>query len=76
MSDCPHRWDSDGICLYCNAQRDAPDPLAAAEARAERYRVALETIGAWDCLNPPRADLLADLPWLRAVVDIALRGDA
>lgn len=29
----------------------------------------LETISQWDCPNPPRADLLGDLPWLRRLVD-------
>lgn len=34
---------------------------------------ALVTIQHWDCLNPPRPDLLGDLPWLRRVVDAALK---
>ena len=37
-------------------------------------RAALKRIQAWDCLNPPRIDLCADLPWLRCLVDEALKG--
>lgn len=37
---------------------------------------ALRAIRSWDCLNPPRADLLADLPWLRRLVDSALAGSS
>jgi small-conductance mechanosensitive channel len=40
--------------------------------RILELETALRTIQAWDCLNPPRSDLLADLPWLRNVVDAAL----
>lgn len=48
--------------------------LAFYKPEAERYRAALRTIRQWDCLNPPRPDLLGDLPWLRQVVDGALAG--
>lgn len=44
-------------------------PLAEAKADA------LRKIQQWDCLNPPRSDLLADLPWLKRLVDEAL-GDS
>jgi hypothetical protein len=45
-----------------------------AEGREEvgRLRAALMRIQEWDCLNPPRQDLLHDLPWLRRLVDEAL----
>jgi hypothetical protein len=45
-----------------------------AEGREEidRLRAALIRIQGWDCLNPPRQDLLHDLPWLRRLVDEAL----
>jgi hypothetical protein len=45
-----------------------------AEGREEidRLRAALIRIQEWDCLNPPRQDLLHDLPWLRRLVDEAL----
>lgn len=38
-----------------------------------RLREALERILGWDCLNPPRRELLEDLPWLRRLVETALR---
>ena len=53
--------------------REESDDLRADN---ERLREALKTIQAWDCLNPPRPDLLGDLPWLRRVVDAALAGAA
>lgn len=43
------------------------------EVLRDRYRGALTMIQRWDCLNPPNPELLADLPWLRRVVDDALR---
>jgi hypothetical protein len=45
-----------------------------AEGREEvdRLRAVLTRIQGWDCLNPPRQDLLHDLPWLRRLVDEAL----
>jgi hypothetical protein len=54
-----------------------PSPMnrAALESQARRIadlEGAFKTIRAWDCLNPPRPDLLGDLPWLRSVVDAAL----
>lgn len=45
------------------------DALAVENAR---LRAALTHIQRWDCLNPPRGDLLADLPWLARLVDAAL----
>ncbi len=41
---------------------------------AQRYRNALLAIRQWDVLNPPRPDLLGDLPWLKKIVDDALSG--
>ncbi len=51
------------------------------EARSERRRrkkleAALHQILQWDCLNPPRADLLADLPWLRNLIEKTLKDDS
>lgn len=46
--------------------------LAEQDAEIERLRQALVTIKQWDCLNPPRADLCHDHPWLRRHVDAAL----
>jgi hypothetical protein len=46
--------------------------LASQARRIAELEGALKTIRAWDCLNPPRPDLLGDLPWLRSVVDAAL----
>ncbi len=50
----------------------AVDAQQLAEIRADALQEALERIRSWDCLNPPRPDLLADLPWLRRLVDAAL----
>jgi hypothetical protein len=49
---------------------------AALAARCGKMQAALRTIQHWDCLNPPRPDLLSDLPWLRTVVDAALASQA
>jgi hypothetical protein len=49
--------------------------LAFYKPEAERYRAVLKTIQGWDCLNPPQADLCADFPWLRRLVDMALEPD-
>lgn len=46
--------------------------IASLEAENARLRGILQTIQGWDCLNPPRADLLGDLPWLRKLVDEGL----
>lgn len=47
---------------------------ARLQEEAKRYRTALQVISQWDVLNPPRPDLLADLPWLKKLVDDALAG--
>ena len=64
-------------CAFITAARNALPALLAdlADARQEcaRLRAALERIAAWDCLNPPDPILLNDLPWLRQLVDDALR---
>jgi hypothetical protein len=44
------------------------------KVEALKYRAALQQIAQWDVLNPPRSDLLADLPWLKQLVDDALAG--
>lgn len=41
---------------------------------AQRYREALLKIKEWDVLNPPKTEVLADLPWLKKLVDDALAG--
>jgi hypothetical protein len=52
--------------------RHAAADLEAALAEIDRLRAALMRVQEWDCLNPPRQDLLHDLPWLRRLVDEAL----
>lgn len=47
---------------------------ARLKEEALRYREALRQISKWDCLNPPRPELLSDLPWLKKLVDDALAG--
>lgn len=37
-----------------------------------RLKAALQAIAAWDMLNPPQTDRVADLGWLRRLVDDAL----
>lgn len=44
----------------------------AKRSEADRLKAALRKIQQWDCLNPPRPELLADLPWLKRLVDEAL----
>lgn len=43
--------------------------LDAAEAENARLRATLEAIRGWDMLNPPQTDHVADLGWLRSLVD-------
>lgn len=43
-----------------------------ARRKAQKYERALRAIQKWDCLNPPRGELLSDLPWLKQLVDTAL----
>lgn len=47
---------------------------ARLKEEALKYRTALQHIAQWDCLNPPRPELLADLSWLKKLVDDALAG--
>jgi hypothetical protein len=47
----------------------------AAERRAAEAEKVLRTIQQWDCLNPPDAALCADLPWIKHLVDDALRAE-
>lgn len=57
--------------------RESPNEPAGdgySQEYADGMRTALLQIQQWDCLNPPRAELLADLPWLRRTVDQALLG--
>jgi len=46
--------------------------LGKRDSEIGRLREALRQISGWDCLNPPQAEILADLPWLRRLVDDAL----
>jgi hypothetical protein len=46
--------------------------LKTANDRIAKLEAALLKIQQWDCLNPPNPKLLADLPWIRAIVDEAL----
>lgn len=49
---------------------------AELEAERDRYKRTLELILGWDCVNPPDPDRLADLPWLRRVVEAALKPES
>jgi hypothetical protein len=49
---------------------------AAIIAERNDLRDTLRTIQAWDCLNPPRTELLSNLSWLKRVVDEGLDPDA
>ncbi len=54
---------------------ESPEERHSRKVQFDRYyamQSALVKIQQWDCLNPPRADLLSDLPWLRKLVDDAL----
>ena len=49
-------------------------PALAAELRALReLEKVMRQIQAWDCLNPADPALLADLPWLKKIMDDALQ---
>lgn len=65
-----HRWHQ----AYCDAKYPESVPLSWQQT-AEALKVAqaaLIKVQQWDCLNPPRPELLADLPWLKRLVDEAL----
>ena len=49
---------------------DNIEDFEAVVRAARRWRTALETIQHWDMLNSPQQ--IADLPWLRKLVDEAL----
>jgi hypothetical protein len=40
--------------------------------RADEFEIVVRRIAEWDCLNPPNAELLGDLPWLASLVKGAL----
>jgi hypothetical protein len=46
--------------------------IAMLETRNATLLAALESIAAWDCLNPPDPNLCADHPWLKRLVDDAI----
>ena len=48
------------------------DTIAEQDRKLAEAVEALVRIGQWDCLNPPNAELCADHPWLRRLVDEAL----
>lgn len=57
------------------ATDDLEEEVMRADAQATiSYKLyeTLKTIQHWDCLNPPRTDLLGDLAWLKKLVDAAL----
>lgn len=56
------------------ARADRRHRVAELEAANARLRAALETIRGWDCLNPPDPRLCGDHPWLKRLVDDALKG--
>jgi hypothetical protein len=58
-----------GIYCACGTLEDQRHVCSITYRKLE---TALRTIQQWDCLNPPRPELLADLPWLKRVVDEAL----
>jgi hypothetical protein len=67
--------DSDAVAesLQLRSERDHwQRKWAEGREEADRLRTALIRIQKWDCLCPPRQDLLHDLPWLRRLVDEAL----
>lgn len=83
--DCTERFDRDPDVLITEVVRlrevlafyeECQEDVSREWRRAEGYRAALKAIQGWDCLNPPNADLCADLPWLRRLVDAALAGPA
>ena len=62
----------DCTCVQGNVCRQGIDLIERLIAERDVARNALLKIQEWDCLNPPRSDLLCDLPWLRDVVDTAM----
>jgi len=57
----------------CQLQPPVKEQLV--ERNVSYFRLlALKMIAEWDCLNPPRSDLLSDLSWLKRLVDRALAG--
>ena len=49
------------------------DMLAACFLAANKVVEAARSIQQWDMLNPPRPEICADLPWLKRMIDEALR---
>lgn len=46
--------------------------IASLQQQRDKLQAALETISAWDLLNPPATNVVADAMWLRHIVDDAL----
>lgn len=67
----PQAGDFEELIRLAHSQLDADHHYYKTEA--ERLRAALQKISEWDCLNPPNPQLLGDLPWLRQLVDDALK---
>jgi len=64
----------DSLSVMVDKRDAAVASAEQARREADQLRAALRTIQEWDCLNPPQADLCADLPWLKQLVDAALAG--
>jgi hypothetical protein len=65
--------EADGVLAAAtSAITEQLNRAVALRRECDRLRAALIRIQEWDCLCPPRQDLLHDLPWLRRLVDEAL----
>jgi hypothetical protein len=62
----------DWICKRCGVDGQAAPSSGVPTIAEVAYRVALETILQWDMINPPRTEIIADLAWLRGLVETAL----
>jgi sensor domain CHASE-containing protein len=67
-----------GSCELCNGDRNlivvAPiTELDDLKLEADKFRAVLKQIQEWDVLNPPQPDICCDFPWLKQLVDYALK---
>ena len=64
----------DWIYEFAESQPDAESVcMARALLAANKVVEAARSIQQWDMLNPPRPEICADLPWLKRMIDEALR---